>query len=83
MCVLAEMSDFASLVDLPLTFDPGAGILQECANISITSDEILEEDEAFDVVLTTNDTDVMIRPNSATVTIVDDDGMPSCCTLCL
>ncbi len=78
MFLLFTASDFTPLMDLLVTFEPGAGSLLECENISITNDTILENDEQFLVALTTPDTDITIRPNIATVTIIDDDGNFTC-----
>lgn len=67
--------DFTPLVDMLVVFEPGSGSLLECENISINNDTILEDDEQFTVALTTLDSDVTVRPNTATVTIIDDDGI--------
>ena len=56
-----------------LTFNPGSGLQQDCATITVGSDTILEDDESFSVVMTTTDPDVTISPNTAVVTITDDD----------
>ena len=64
--------DFQSLMD-QLTFNSGSGLQRDCATITVGSDTILEDDESFSVVLTTTDPDVTISPNTAVVTITDDD----------
>ena len=57
----------------PLTFLPG--INESCSFvIPIIDDSVLENNETFDVVISTTDLDVSIDPSSATVTIVDNDG---------
>ena len=46
------------------------------AMVTIISDDILENNEQFQVVLQSSDPQVVISRNaSTTVTIVDDDGM--------
>ena len=42
--------------------------------IAILNDDILEENETFSVVLSTNDQDVDISQSQSTVTIANDDG---------
>ena len=71
--------DFLSLVD-QLTFNPGSGLQRDCATITVGSDTILEDDESFSVVLTSTDPDVTINPNTAVVTLTNDDGKYLCLT---
>lgn len=83
--------DFLPLMD-QLTFDPGDDTSQDCATVFIENDVILEDVERFSVILVTTDPDVSIRPDSAAVTITDDDSkclpsprnflLTSCCILC-
>ena len=47
---------------------------QQCRNISITDDPILEDVETFTVSLTTTDEKVNINIASATVSVFDNDG---------
>ena len=72
--------DFLSLVD-QLIFNPGNGLQRDCATITVTNDTILEDDELFSVVLTTTDPDVTISPNTAVVTLTNDDGKYLCLTI--
>ena len=54
-------------------FMPGVNV--SCTSgINIIDDSILENNETFTAVLSTEDLDVLIDPTSATVTIVDNDG---------
>ena len=69
--ILAVFSDYAQPNPMDLTFLQG--ISQQCANIAISDDAILENDELFSVQLTTTDQAVTLSPSSATVTIGDDD----------
>ena len=71
--------DFSSLVD-QLTFNPGSGVQQDCATITVVSDITLEDDESFPVVLTTTDPDVIVSRNTAVVTITNDDSKYLCLT---
>ena len=43
-------------------------------DIFLVNDMIYEENEMFSVFLTNNDSNVVIRPASAMVTIIDEDG---------
>ena len=67
--------DYAQPTPMELTFLQGTS--QQCANISISDDTVLENNEFFSVQLTTTDQAVTLSPRSATVTIGDDDS-----TLC-
>ena len=71
--------DFQSLMD-QLTFNSGSGLQRDCATITVGSDTILEDDESFSVVLTTTDPDVTISPNTAVVTLTNDDSKYLCLT---
>ena len=66
----AEGGDFTTL-SIVLTFDPATSRL--CKNITITDDNVPENDETFTVILT--DSGITLSPDTATVTIVDNDGM--------
>ena len=58
---------------IALTFQPGETI--QCGSVIIVNDSILENQETFFVVLNTTDPDVIITtPDSANVTIQNDDG---------
>ena len=59
-------------VDIVSTFFLGA----KCFSIPITNDKLREEDEQFEIVLTSENPAVKIgSPAKAVVTILDDDGM--------
>ena len=72
------------LMTIDLTFDGarkkrnGASEIQ-CVNITILSDEKVEFDETFYVVLSTEDPDVCLIPQNATVIITNNDGKPLYC----
>ena len=56
-----------------LTFTPEVNV--SCATVvPIIDDAILEDNQTFSVVLSTEDPDVSLDPASAIVTIVDNDG---------
>ena len=57
-----------------IIFSPGMTGPQ-CQSISITDDSILENDEVFVVALSTTDVDVVLRPRTTSVIIVNDDGI--------
>ena len=56
-----------------IIFQPG--VTQQCVGILILSDEILEDVEQFVAILNTNDRDVSLQNNSATIFIESADGM--------
>ena len=46
-----------------------------CHNISVPDDIIVEDSETFTITVeTSNQNDVIMRPTTAIVTILDDDG---------
>ena len=70
-CFLDHYLDHMS-VYVGLVFTPGTTNIQ-CHPINITNDTILEDDEVFDVALSTMDDDVILSPNITSITILDDD----------
>ena len=73
LCVIDTM-DFTS-VTAQLTFQPSQADVPQCEDVPIQEDTILETNESFTVELSTTDLDVILAPQSATVTIMDDDSM--------
>ena len=70
---LLEMEDFSSGT-FQLVFDGQNN--ERCADISITDDDILEEDERFRLTLTLDGaTNVILQPDNGEVVITNDDGM--------
>ena len=63
-------TDFRPLTS-EVIFQPGVAVV--CQNISIENENILEVEEIFVTVLTTNDSDVLLGLNSTTVSIQNDD----------
>lgn len=62
-----------------LTFDPSTDQLTQCATVQIVNDSLLEATETFEAVLTSNDSDISIRPFSNTIIMIrNDDGMFYC-----
>ena len=66
--------DFTS-VTAQLTFQPSQADVLQCEDVPIQQDTILEINESFTVELSTTDLDVILDPQSATVTIMDTDSM--------
>ena len=60
-------------VTMTVTFAPGQTV--ESVNVPITDDNTVESTEMFTATLTTTQSNVMIGGDTATVTILDDDGM--------
>ena len=73
LCIVDAM-DFTS-VTTQLTFQPSQANVPQCEDVPIQEDIILETNESFTVELSTTDPDVILDPQSATVTIMDDDSM--------
>lgn len=68
------MADYVPIVDQVLLLEPASGSTKECAIIVVVNDTVLEDNEDLSVLLLASDPDVTIRPNIATLLIVDDDG---------
>ena len=65
--------DDYSVLQNPLTFTPGVNV--SCTTVvPIIDDTVLEDNQTFNVVLSTEDSKVLVDPASATVTIIDNDG---------
>ena len=64
-----------TLVTATLTFQPSQADVPQCEDIPIQQDTILETNESFRVELSTTDLNVILAPQNATVTIMDDDSM--------
>jgi len=65
-------------INFPVTFtEANQGNLQ-CTDITVNDDLICEDDETIPVSLTTAEdpSEVQLSPSTATVTIIDNDGMP-------
>ena len=59
------------MISLKLVFN--ATVTRWYTEITINNDTLFEDDETFSVSLETDDQAVMLSPNTATVTIVDED----------
>lgn len=70
--------DYPNTVQL-LTFIPEHGMIEycECSCFTVNDDNVVENDEEFSIVVTSDDPSVVILDDcdTATVTIIDDDGM--------
>ena len=69
--------DFASMT-AQLTFQPSQADVPQCVDVPIQEDTVLETNEFFTVELSTTDPVVILSPQSATVTIFDDDSECNC-----
>ena len=58
---------------MELTFRPATATESHCGDIQITNEDVLENDESFDVILGSSDSAVIINPSTTTVTIRNDD----------
>lgn len=56
-----------------LTITPGTTGDPPCVLILILNDLVVEDTKIFSVNLTTTDSDVLLHPSSAVITIEDDD----------
>ena len=59
-------------VTVDLTFTPSEP--RRCTNVTTVQDGIPENDEDFPLGLSTSQSGVTLEPDTATVTILDDDG---------
>ena len=55
-----------------VTFE--AGSTQTTVSVPITDDNVVENEETFTAVLSSSESDVTIGDDTATVTIIDNDG---------
>ena len=60
-----------TLVSVDLEFNDG--ITRACTRIPIVDDLLDENDENFDLTLTTDDPDIALAPDNAMVIIIDND----------
>ena len=58
---------------MELTFQPAPTPQPQCDNIQLENDNIVENNEIFQVILTSIDSAVVTDPNNTTVTINNDD----------
>ena len=56
-----------------IVFGPNEPLLEQCVEILIIEDEVVENSETFLVSLVSSDEDVTLQNSMATVTIIDDD----------
>ncbi len=59
------------MVNVQLTFTPS--VMRVCFNVTTVGDDILEGDETLNLGLDTADENVILDPEMAVVTIVDND----------
>lgn len=71
--IFSASTDF-NTTNQELEFGPQFSEQQQCVNITIISDALVELDEVFSVVLTSSADNIRISRNSSTITILDDDG---------
>ncbi len=65
-----------TLVSDDLVFDETVN--KVCRNVSTEEDDVLEADKEFILTLDTGDSGVIVKPDQATITITDDDGVLIC-----
>lgn len=59
-----------------LTFSVGESGRELCHNVSINDDNILEDTETYTIILSSQDTDVIIQDSMANLIIIDEvDGI--------
>ncbi len=69
----AGSDDYTSVSSMELTFQPATATEPRCGDIQIVNEDVLEEDESFNVILGSSDNAVVVDSNTATVTIRNDD----------
>ena len=74
LCYTTAGVDYEALSAIDLEFT--STIREVCVNVTITMDDIYENDETFTVTVTTDDTQATVQPDreTGTITIVDEDG---------
>ena len=70
MFIYVAPGDYTAIAE-DLTFS--ASETRICRNVIPAEDDILEEDEDFLLTLATSDSNVVLRPSEATVSILNDD----------
>ena len=64
-------TDYVEVPGISLSITGASGV--QCSNIIIISDDVVEPDETFLVLLNTSNLNVDLVQNSTTVSIIDDD----------
>ena len=70
--IFSASTDF-NTTNQELEFGPQSSEQQQCVNITVISDALVEFDEVFSVVLTSSGDNIRISRNLSTITILDDD----------
>ena len=67
--------DYMALSSEPVMYGPGdtPGTAMSCVNVTIIDEDIVENDETFDIMLSSSDPRVTLGTNQATATITNDD----------
>ena len=65
--------DFVGVSPTNIELTPSNINMLICVNITIIDDDIVEDEETFSCVLSSNDSAVVFSPNTSVVTIIDDD----------
>jgi hypothetical protein len=68
-----DPQDYTSLTGLTVTF--AADEVKQCVNVTIRNDDIVENNDTFYVIMTTNNPNVTVNENrkNLTITITNDD----------
>ena len=66
-----DANDYIEVISLKVVLS--ATVTQWYTQISIVNDELFEDDKSFSVSLETDDPAVILSPDTAIVTIVDED----------
>ena len=64
-------SDYTAIT-MSVTFESGS--TRATVNVQITDDNVVESEEDFTAVLSSSESNVMIGENTATVSVLDNDG---------
>ena len=78
--LFAEPDDFTT-VRSPLMFDSESNIM--CVVIPLSRDDLLEQAETFEAVLSSEDLYVILTPDVAAITILDTNGMQLMICVCV
>ena len=72
ICLTTDGEDYTGIA-MDLTFNQNTS--RTCADVLITNDIVTEGPENITVAITAGDVDVILKPQTGVIIIIDDDGM--------
>ena len=75
VCFVTEREDYYEFMESMFTFPSNStNSTAICTNIAIIDDAILEPLQSFSILLTSNDSNLMVQNGRLLISIVDNDG---------